>query len=165
MANTYSLNERAVERARELIEARQYVLDSDWGDVQPRAAEENAFLDSHSWEEYAAWHLGLTDGATDETKARYAFVYGDFRRVHRSGLIACHYRAAEWRHKEIELAAHELLQVLDAASALDRARSGSGSGSRSDRSRRAGGTARRLRRSRAGSRPHRGARARRTRRR
>jgi hypothetical protein len=25
------------------------------------------------------------------------------------GLIACHYRAAEWRHKEIELAAPELL--------------------------------------------------------
>ena len=117
MANTYTLNERAVERARELIEARQYVLDSEWGELQPRAAEENAFLESHSWEEYAAWHLGLTDGATDETKARYGFVYGDFRRVHRSGIIACHYRAAEWRHKEIELAAHELLQVLDAASA------------------------------------------------
>jgi hypothetical protein len=29
------------------------------------------------------------------------------------GLIACHPRAAEWRHKEIELAAHELLQLLD----------------------------------------------------
>ena len=40
-------------------------------------------------------------------------MYGDFRRIHRSGLIACQYRAAEWRHKEIELAAHELLQLLD----------------------------------------------------
>ncbi len=63
------------------------------------------------------WHLGLTEGASEETKARYAFVYGDFRRLHRTGLIACHYRAAEWRHKEIELAAHELLQLLDKASA------------------------------------------------
>jgi hypothetical protein len=116
MASSYVLNERAVERARELIDARQYVLDSDWGELQPRAAEENAFLGSHSWEEYAAWHLGLTEGAREETKARYGFVYGDFRRVHRSAIIACHYRAAEWRHKEIELAAHELLQVLDAAS-------------------------------------------------
>jgi len=26
---------------------------------------------------------------------------------------ACRYRAAEWEHKEIELAAHELLQYLD----------------------------------------------------
>jgi hypothetical protein len=31
------------------------------------------------------------------------------------GIIACHYRAAEWRHKEIELAAHDLLQLLDRA--------------------------------------------------
>jgi hypothetical protein len=113
---SYTLNERAVARARRLIEGRQYVLRSEWGDVQPRAAEENDFLERRSWDEYAEWHLGLTDDAPDETKGRYAFVYGDFRRVHRSGIIACHYRAAEWRHKEIELAAHELLQLLDRTS-------------------------------------------------
>ena len=110
---SYTVNERAVARAQRLIRARQYVLTSDWGDVQPKAKDENAFLEKHSWSEYAQWHLGLTEGAADETKARYAFVYGVFRRLHRSGLIACHYRAAEWRHKEIELAAHELLQLLD----------------------------------------------------
>ena len=114
---SYAVNEQAIARARRLIESRQYVLRSEWGEVQPRAEQENAFLSSHSWTEYSEWHLGLTEGAADETKARYAFVYGDFRRLHRSGIIAVHYRAAEWRHKEIELAAHELLQVLDAASA------------------------------------------------
>ena len=93
------------------------MLRSDWGDVQPSARDQNAFLEAHSWEEYAASHLGLTAGVPDETKARYAFVYGDFRRLHRSGIIACHYRAAEWRHKEIELAAHDLLQRLDETSA------------------------------------------------
>ena len=113
---SYSVNPRAVARARRLIEARQYVLDSDWGEIQPTADDENSFLDSHSWEEYAEWHLGLTDGATEETKARYAFVYGDFRRIHRSALIACVYRASEWRHKEVELAAHDLLQQLDQTS-------------------------------------------------
>ncbi len=113
---SYSVNPRAVARARRLIEARQYVLDSDWGEIQPTADDENTFLDSHSWEEYAEWHLGLTDGATEETKARYAFVYGDFRRVHRSALIACVYRASEWRHKDVELAAHDLLQQLDQTS-------------------------------------------------
>jgi hypothetical protein len=92
------------------------VLESDWGDAQPRASAQNAYLESHSWEEYAAWHLGLTDGAKDGTKARYAFVYGDFRRVHRSGLIAVVYRAMEWRHKEVELAAFDLLQLLDEVS-------------------------------------------------
>jgi hypothetical protein len=114
---SYALNKQAVARARQLIDARQYVLDSDWGDVQPSAADQTAFLDAHTWEEYAAWHLGLTDGATDHTKSRHAFVYGDFRRVHRTGLIACVYRAAEWRHKDVELAAFDLLQHLDAVTA------------------------------------------------
>ena len=110
---SYSLNPAAVEKARALIDAKQYVLESEWGSVQPGAEAQNAFLEKHSWEEYASWHLGLTDGANDETKARYAFVYGDFRRIHRMGLIACVYRASEWRHKEVELAAHDLLQHLD----------------------------------------------------
>jgi hypothetical protein len=115
---SYTVNRRAVARARSLIDARQYVLDSDWGEVQPRADDENAFLESHSWSEYAEWHLGLTEGAADETKARYGFVYGDFRRIHRTGLIACLYRAAEWRHKAVELAAHRLLQRLDRVSGI-----------------------------------------------
>ena len=114
----YRVNRLAVRHARKLIDAKRYVLDSDWGEIQPRADDENAFLEKHSWRDYAAWHLGLTEGATDETKARYAFVYGDFRRVHRTGIIAVHFRAAEWRHKEVELAAHRLLQHLDRVSGL-----------------------------------------------
>jgi len=114
---SYSVNKRAVARARKLIDAHQYVLDSTWGDVQPSAEVENAFLESHSWDDYGEWYLGLTDGATDETKSRYAFGYGDFRRLHRSGLLACQYRAAEWRHEDVESAAHSLLQHLDSTRA------------------------------------------------
>ena len=113
---SYTVNDAAVAHARTLIEARQYVLSSDWGDSQPNAEDENAYLESHSWGEFAQWHLGLTEGVNDETKARYGFVFGDFRRIHRSGIIACHYRAAEWRHKEVELAAHDLLQLIDKTS-------------------------------------------------
>jgi len=113
---SYALNEAAVTRAEELIRAKQYVLSSEWNQVQPRAEAQNAYLKNHSWEDYAQWHLGLTEGATDETKARYAFVYGDFRRVHRMGLIASVYRASEWHHKAVELAAHDLLQLLDSVS-------------------------------------------------
>ena len=113
---TYDVNPAAVAHARRLIDARQYVLDSDWGQVRPRAEDENGYLERHSWDDYGAWHLGLTEGANDGTKARHAFVYGDLRRVHRSALIACVYRASEWRHKAVELAAHDLLQILDRTS-------------------------------------------------
>ena len=112
---SYSVNKHAVARAQHLIDARQYVLDSDWGESQPSADDQNA-LGYALVGGVRRVALGLTDGANDDTKARYAFVYGDLRRVHRSGLIACQYRAAEWRHKEIELAAHELLQRLDKTS-------------------------------------------------
>ena len=64
----YTVNEAAASKARELIASRQYVLDSDWGDVQPGADAENAYLESHSWDEYGEWHLALTDGANDGTK-------------------------------------------------------------------------------------------------
>lgn len=110
---SYSVNPEAVAFGRQLIDSRRYVLRSDWGAVQPRADDQNKYLKSHSFDEYARWHLGLTDGATDQTKARYAFVFGDYRRLHRMGLVASLYRAAEWRHSEVLAAAYELLQYLD----------------------------------------------------
>jgi hypothetical protein len=112
----YTVNTAGVDHCRQLIDKKQYVLDSEWSDVQPDAEAQNTYLDRHGWDDYSSWHLGLTEGATEETKARYAFTFGDFRRVHRSALIACVFRAAQWRHKEVELAAHELLQHLDATS-------------------------------------------------
>ena len=110
---TYTVNKKAVAKARALIDAHQYRVRSRWADVQPRADEQNAFLEAHGWKEYGSWHLGLTEGRPEETKARHAFVFGDFRRLHRMGLIACYYRAAEWEHTEVMVAAHNLLVYLD----------------------------------------------------
>ena len=102
--------------ARKLIEAKQYVLNSDWGDAQPGAEAQNSFLERHDWADYANWHLGLTEGRRrDEGPIRVRL-----RRLppdSSTGLIACVYRASEWRHKEVELAAHDLLQFLDKTSA------------------------------------------------
>lgn len=109
----YVVNRKAVAKARELIDARRYRVRSRWADAQPRAAEQNAFIKGHGWAGYASWHLALTQGASDETKARYAFGFGDFTRLHRMGLIACYYRAAEWEHTEVMVAAHKLLLYLD----------------------------------------------------
>ena len=109
----YEVNPEGVAWAQHLIDARQYVVRSEWSDVQPSASHGDDVLERHGWEGYGRWHLGLTVGATEETKGRYAFVFGDFRRIHRSGLMACRFRATQWDHKEIELAAHELIQRLD----------------------------------------------------
>jgi hypothetical protein len=110
---TYSVNKRAVAMARDLIDARQYRVRSRWADVQPRAAEQNAFLKAHGWAEYASWHLALTDGAPDETKARYAFRVRRLSSPSPHGLDRLLLRAAEWEHTEVMRAAHNLLLYLD----------------------------------------------------
>jgi hypothetical protein len=114
---SYELNERAVARARDLISKRQYLLESDWGDVQPKAEDENAFLDAHTCDEYAAWHLGLTQGATDETNGRYGFVYGASGGSTAWGSSPASTAPPNGGHKTIELAAHDLLQYLDSTRA------------------------------------------------
>jgi hypothetical protein len=54
---SYSVNDAGVARARELIAGRQYVLDSQWGEVQPSAADETAWLEAHDCDVYAAHDL------------------------------------------------------------------------------------------------------------
>jgi len=109
----YRVNKAGVSYARSLIDSGQYVVRSRWTDRQPSSDAENDFLKSHDWKTYGKWHLAIREESTAETKGHFAFVFGDFKRVHRSALIACYFRAAEWDHKEIELAAHRVLQHLD----------------------------------------------------
>jgi hypothetical protein len=47
----YVLNKRGYRHAMELIDARHYVVRSNWTDAQPNADAQNRFLDSHSWDE------------------------------------------------------------------------------------------------------------------
>ena len=71
----YAVNPEAVANCRRLIEARQYVLDSDWGSVQPaRGGAERLSSRSTPGRSTRPGTSGLTEGAPDETKARYAFV-------------------------------------------------------------------------------------------
>ena len=86
---------------------------SRWQDAQPTAKQGTEFLKRHDWQAYARWHLGLTEGAAEETKARYAFVVGDFTRLHRMGLVSAVYRALEWEHHEVAKAGFDLLEQLD----------------------------------------------------
>lgn len=110
---TYDVNPEAVAKAREMIDADQYVLDSDWGEAQPDPDAEDADLQRHDYQQFSLWHLAVDPDASEDTKQRYAFPYGDFRRVHRSGLIAAKARAAQNGHDAVAEAADELLEYLD----------------------------------------------------
>ena len=107
------LNQAGRRKAKSMIESSQYVLDSSWTEANPSADEENAYLENHSWTDFGEWHLGIDERAAEETKDRYGFPYGDFRRVHRSGLIAAKQRAAQNDYADIEQAADALLSLLD----------------------------------------------------
>ncbi len=109
----YRVNESGVAKARDLIDAGQYVLDSEWGEAQPDADAENAQLERHGYDGFGQWHLAIDADASEQTKDRYGFVYGDFRRLHRSGLIAAKQRAAQNDHDDVEAAADDLLTRLD----------------------------------------------------
>jgi hypothetical protein len=109
----YRLNKRAVTKARQMIDAHQYDLNTAWSEGQPSTDDQNAYIDRHGLDAFAEWHLAIDTEASEDTKDRENFPYGDFRRVMRSGLIAAKQRAAQNDHTEIEKAADRLLQHLD----------------------------------------------------
>lgn len=106
----YKLNPTGNTKAASLIQSHHYVIESDWSESQPTSEAENEYLQSHGWEEYSKWFLAIDPAGGEQTKGRLHFPFGDFRRLHRSGLIAAKQRAAQNGHQEIETAADELLQ-------------------------------------------------------
>ena len=112
---TVKLNRTALDHARELIRSSRFARDErdDWSEHAPSAADENAFIEKHGWDEYALWHLGEDPDASEETKGRYSFPYGDFARVHRCAVISLESRAAQNDHDEIARASKGLLEQID----------------------------------------------------
>ncbi|HSJ44786.1 MAG TPA: hypothetical protein VK923_08915 [Euzebyales bacterium] len=110
---SYRVNDAGVTKARELIDAGQYVLDSEWSDAAPDADAGNAQLERHGYDGFGQWYLAIDTDAGQQTKERYGFIYGDFDRLHRSGLIAAKQRAAQNDHDDVEAAADDLLDRLD----------------------------------------------------
>lgn len=110
---SYKVNQAAVKQARSLIDDGKYDTSTEWSDAAPSTDDGNAVIDDEGYERYGAWHLAVDPEASAETKGRYAFPYGDFRKVNRAALIHAKQRAVQYEHTEIEKAADELLQHLD----------------------------------------------------
>jgi hypothetical protein len=111
------LNKDALSHARSLIRSDDVVRDErdDWSEHAPSTDEENAFIDAHGMDEFALWHLGENTDATEGTKGRYTFPYGDLRRLHRCAVISAESRAGQYHHESVEEALKELLQQIDGA--------------------------------------------------
>ena len=107
-------NEIAFTFAMELIKEGQVVADGKgaWTKQRPSADEENAFIRLHGFAQYAKWHLGVDRRFPENSKQRYKFPYGDFKNVHRSGLLAAKARARQYGYTEIGNAAEELDRAI-----------------------------------------------------
>ncbi len=109
------LNETAFAYAKELIRQGHVVCDKKnaWADHHPVAEEENEFIRAHGFAEYGIWHLGIDETHAEATKARYKFPFGDFKNVHRCGLLAVKSRAHQFGYADIEKAATQLIEIIN----------------------------------------------------
>jgi len=109
------LNKSAFDRAKKLVQESHFVWDERdaWSEHQPSTEKENEFIRLHGFSEYAKWHLGINDEKSEKTKGRYEFPYGDFRNVHRCGVISAESRAGQYKHPDIERAAAHLHDMID----------------------------------------------------
>jgi len=111
------VNEDAVAFASQLIQEGHSIADRKgaWREHKPSPDMENDFIRAHGFAEYAKWHLAVDERYAVNTKSRYKFPYGDFKNVHRCGLLAVKSRAREHGYNEIEDAATKLLQMIESA--------------------------------------------------
>jgi hypothetical protein len=109
----YHVNDEAVKHARKLIDDGKWDDRTEWSDAAPSADDANKEIDKQSYDEFARWHLAIDTDASEGTKGRFRFPYGDFKKVNRAALIHAKQRAAQNDHGSIEKAADEVLQYLD----------------------------------------------------
>ena len=109
------LNRKGFEFAKELVSEGKVALDDRdaWSEDQPSAEQENEFIRVRGFEVYAKWHLGIDTQHPQDTKGRYKFPFGDFKRVHHWAVLSAESRAGQYKHMDIELAAAHLHEMID----------------------------------------------------
>jgi hypothetical protein len=114
-AMAVKLNRKGFEFGKNLVREGKIVRDERdaWSEDQPSAEEENEFIRVHGFEAYAKWHLGIDEEHPEDTKGRYKFPFGDFKRVHRCAVLSAESRAGQYKHNDIELAAAHLHEMID----------------------------------------------------
>jgi len=108
------LNESAFVFGRQLIKEGHFIADRKgaWTEHRPSPDEENEFIRLRGFGEYSKWHLGIDPRFAENTERRYKFPYGDFKNVHRCGLLAVKARAHQYGYAKIESEAAELERAI-----------------------------------------------------
>ena len=111
------VNDNAIAFATQLIKEGHFTADGKgaWKEHRPSVDQENEFIRLHGFGEYAKWHLAVDERYAENTKRRYKFPYGDFKTVHRCGLLAAKARARQHGYTKIESAAAELEREIKSA--------------------------------------------------
>jgi hypothetical protein len=110
------INQRGFEHAKQLISEGRAVADErgDWRDHRPDADEQDAYMSAMGAGRYGDWHLGIDDEQPEGSKARYHYLFGDFRDLHRCALFEIQDAADNLFCGDIEIAAAALISLLQA---------------------------------------------------
>ena len=113
-SGSIKLNQDAFAFAARLINEGQVIADGKgaWSKHRPSADEEDEFIRLHGFGEYAKWHLGIDERYGANTMRRYKFPYGDFKNVHRCGLLAVRSRARQYKYSDIDDASARLIEMI-----------------------------------------------------
>jgi hypothetical protein len=112
---TVKLNERAYEYAKQLIEEGKFIDDEReaWSDHHPSTQIEEEFIEKKGLFEYGKWFLGVNAEYREDRKRHYELPHGDFKNVHRCGILAAQDRSGQNKYYDIEEAAADLLAVIE----------------------------------------------------
>ena len=109
------LHKRGFWYAQRLIVQGRIVQDGrdHWVEHQPSSDAKDQFIGRHGWHRYGNWHLGIDSNEPAERRTRYVFLYGDFERLHRCGVLRVAERAGQRGYTDIEVAAAHLRGLLE----------------------------------------------------
>ena len=109
----YKVNKAGVKKAETLVSKGRYDTESKWSKAAPSTREENDVIAKEGYDRYGEWHLAIDTEASEDTKDRYGFPYGDFEKVYRSALIHAKQRAKQNGHDAVAEAADRVLESID----------------------------------------------------
>jgi len=107
------MNPVGIAHAKSLIDQGQYRINTPWRDVQPSNAAARKFLEQHGAADYATWYLAIDPAQPENSAERYLLPYGDFKSIHRSGIVVARDRADREGATEVRQAVEDILDLFD----------------------------------------------------